>query len=166
MTSVTSYSFRFELDAGAERVFELFSDPRRLNDLTPRWFDLRPREPLDLPVNVGTEIAYRFRWRGLPLPWRSRIVEYRPPSQLTYEQVRGPYRYFRHEHLFEPTRTGTLAVDRVQYRSGLGAWWDRGFVKRDLDRIFRVRAARAAQLLAADPDPALSGRDRALVRTG
>jgi ligand-binding SRPBCC domain-containing protein len=47
----------------------------------------------------------------------SRITDWEPPHRLTYEQARGPYRWFRHEHSFETEGDGTRVVDKVIYRA-------------------------------------------------
>lgn len=148
MSRPRSYEVRFLLPATIERCFALFCDPSRLNSLTPDWFDLRPLEPAPKALSAGTEIAYRLRWRGLPMRWTSRIVEWEPPQHLTYEQALGPYRSFRHEHRFHPVSGGTEILDRVIYRPYGGSVTDRLFVRSDLETIFRHRAERSRELLA------------------
>lgn len=37
-----------------------------------------------------------------------------------FEQVRGPFRSFRHEHEFRPDGSGTLMIDRVKFDAPLG----------------------------------------------
>jgi ligand-binding SRPBCC domain-containing protein len=142
----SSYSHSFTLPAGLEATFRLFSDPGLLDSLTPSWFRLKPTSPVSLPLAPGIEISYRLRWRGLPLRWISRVVEWKPPHLLTYEQVRGPYRLFRHEHRFETEETGTRVFDRVIYRAPGGRPIRSFVVRPDLEKIFRhrERAARRA----------------------
>jgi ligand-binding SRPBCC domain-containing protein len=117
-----------------------------LNTLTPSWFDLEPQAHELQTLAPGVEITYRLRWRGIPLRWTSRIVDWEPPVRLTYEQVQGPYRWFRHEHLFEAEGTGTRVIDTVLYRAPGSRPIDRLLVRPDLKRIFRHReqAARLA----------------------
>lgn len=147
MNRTSTYTHHFTLEAGLAETFELFSDPRALNGLTPAWFNLKPAEPVPAPLGVGSQISYRLRWRGLPLRWTSRIAEWRSPELLTYEQERGPYALFRHEHRFEAVGAATRVIDRVDYRSGFGSWLDRTLVKADLERIFEHRARHARALL-------------------
>ncbi|MDH5521305.1 MAG: SRPBCC family protein [Acidimicrobiia bacterium] len=147
MSRNSTYSCHLTLEAGLAETFDLLSDPRALNGLTPTWFQLRPYEPVPTPLQVGSKISYRLRWRGLPLRWTSRMTEWRSPVLLTYEQERGPYAFFRHEHRFEAVGDATRVIDRVDYRSGFGSWLDRTLVQADLERIFEHRARRARALL-------------------
>jgi ligand-binding SRPBCC domain-containing protein len=149
------YSCSFTLPARLDQAFELFSQPSLLNALTPRWFDLRPLGAVPERLGIGSEISYALHWRGLPLHWTSRIVECQPPHRLTYEQVRGPYRSFCHEHRFSAAAGGTRVVDRVVFRGPAGATLDRLLVRRELERIFRFRA-RAARARCAGPLSALA----------
>lgn len=141
---------RFELQrVDIETAFALFSDPRRLNDVTPEWFSLIVRGPHPWPLRRGARVEYRFRWRGLPLPWRSLITEYHSPCSLVYRQDRGPFRYFQHEHYFEAVATGVVVTDRIIYRAWGGPWVERNLVRPDLQRILRHREAASRELLEA-----------------
>ncbi len=150
MTEPITFACRFRLRAEIEETFELFSNPDLLNAITPSWFDLEPDAGVPELLEPGVEISYRLRWRGVSLGWTSRIVEWEPPYRLTYEQARGPYRSFRHEHVFEADGSGTRVVDRVAYRVVGGAPIDRLLVRPDLERIFGHRAQAARLILEPD----------------
>lgn len=148
-----TYSHVFRLEATLEEVFGLFSSPALLNELTPDWFDLVPLAGAPEHLAQGVEIPYALRWRGVPLSWTSRIVHWEPPHRLTYEQARGPYRFFLHDHLFQAEPDGTRVVDRVDYRVLGGSLIDRLLVRPDLERIFTHRAEAARRILGCE-DPA------------
>ncbi len=150
MTDATCYSHRFRLPYDRREVFDLFADPHALDRLTPSWFRLHPASDLPEDLGAGSEITYRFRWRGLPLPWTSRLTDWDAPRFLAYEQRRGPYRYFRHEHFFEPVDGGTEVLDRVYFRSPGGRLFDRLIATPDLKRIFACRERKALALLGAE----------------
>jgi ligand-binding SRPBCC domain-containing protein len=74
-----------------------------------------------------------------------------PPRQFADVQVRGPYAFWQHTHLFEEKEGGTLCQDDVRY-------WPRGgwlvnalFVRRDVQRIFRYREQRLQELFKLAP---------------
>jgi ligand-binding SRPBCC domain-containing protein len=63
---------------------------------------------------------------GLPFTMTSRITELERPVRFVDEQVRGPFRRFRHEHLFEAAGGDTVMIDRITFAAPfwlLGAWW-------------------------------------------
>jgi hypothetical protein len=63
------------------------------------------------------------------------------------EQIQGPYRKWRHEHIFKETRKGTLMTDRVSYAVPGGKLIDRFFVRSDVQRIFEFRKNALTSLL-------------------
>lgn len=139
-----------------EEVFAYFADARNLEELTPPWLRFRIVTPGAIDMRAGALIDYRISLRGIPLRWRTRITEWEPPSRFVDEQLRGPYRLWRHEHRFIEQDGGTLCVDRVEYRVPLDALVHRWMVKPDLDRIF---AFRREQLLARFGTPGWQGFD-------
>jgi ligand-binding SRPBCC domain-containing protein len=99
-------------------------------------------------MRPGALIDYRLRLRGVPIRWRTAITVWEPPHRFVDEQVRGPYRWWIHEHRFAPAEGGTLATDAVDYGLRGGRLANRLLVQRDLERIFAFRAATLARLLA------------------
>jgi ligand-binding SRPBCC domain-containing protein len=134
-------------DRPLEEVFAFFSNPAKLAEITPARFAFRIVEQPDGPLFEGAEIEYRIRVRGLPVGWRSRITVWEPPERFVDEQIRGPYRFWIHEHSFRPDGEGTQVHDRVRYGVPGGALVDRLLVRPDLERIFEFRRAKLASIL-------------------
>lgn len=128
------------------RAFLFFEDPRNLFDITPDWlsFIMQDRDSKTVMFE-GAEFDYRIRWFSLSLPWKSRIEGYRPPGQFTDIQLAGPYRSWRHLHLFEEAEGRTVMRDIVTYQLPfgiLGSAVHALSVRRQLEEIFRYRAMR------------------------
>jgi ligand-binding SRPBCC domain-containing protein len=132
--------------APIDDVFAFFSDAKQLETLTPPWVRFQIVTPLPIAMHAGTVIDYRLRIRGLPIRWRSVIPIWEPPHRFVDEQVRGPYRYWRHEHRFEPHDGGTLVSDVIDYRVLGGRLVNRFFVQPDVERIFRFRQQKLAEI--------------------
>ena len=128
--------------ASREDVFAFFSDARNLERLTPPWLRFEIETPETILMQAGAEIRYRLRWHGIPLRWTSHITEWQPPRLFVDEQIRGPYRLWRHEHHFEEAEGGTRVRDRVLYAVFAPPFVERRFVRRDLERIFAYRQDR------------------------
>lgn len=128
------------LAAPPATVFETLAEPRRLDSLTPGWIRFgvveRPEK-----IAVGSRIAYRLRWHGVPLAWTSEIEVWEPPHRLRYRQTRGPWRTFVHEQTFREIEGGTLLTSTIDFRAPLGAL-GRWAGRRDLARLFASRKAR------------------------
>jgi ligand-binding SRPBCC domain-containing protein len=97
-----------------ERVFAFFADVNNLDVLTPPWLHFRILTP-NVALHQGCLIEYRIRWRWVPLLWRTEISVWEPPSRFVDRQIKGPYRQWVHEHVFEAKDGGTLCRDRVDY---------------------------------------------------
>jgi len=148
--SPTGRGFRLEarqvLPVPREAIFAFFADATNLQRLTPPWLQFYIVTPTPIAMRSGAMIDYRLRLHGLTLRWRSRIAVWDPPLSFVDEQVRGPYRSWRHEHLFEVTDAGTLCRDLVDYRVLGGRLIHRWLVRRDLLAIFAYRQQQLRKL--------------------
>jgi len=130
-----------------DETFAFFSDARNLERLTPPWlkFDVRTRG--DLTMREGLVIDYRIVLYGVPIPWRTRIDVWEPGVRFVDRQVRGPYRWWRHEHRFEAVEGGTRVIDHVDYVPRF-RWLTGALVRRDVERIFDYRQQALAELFS------------------
>ena len=130
-------------------VFAFFADAWNLEAITPPWLRFRI---LQAPERLerGCFLRYRLRLFGVPVGWRTEIVDWRPPRSFTNVQLSGPYRVWEHTHRFTAVRAGTEIYDHVRYRlpGGPLAPLGRRLVARWLDEIFDYRAERILELLA------------------
>jgi ligand-binding SRPBCC domain-containing protein len=146
-------SSQFEVEMVVPRrrdeVFAFFADARNLERLTPPWLRFEVATPEPILLHAGAEIQYRLRWHGIPLRWTSRITDWDPPRIFVDEQIRGPYRLWRHEHVFDEVEGGTRVRDRVLYAAPAPRFVERLFVRRDLERIFAYRQERLREIFGA-----------------
>ena len=129
-----------------QQAFAFFEDPRNLFDITPDWlsFVMKDRDS-KTEMFEGAEFDYTIRWFGIPIPWKSRMIGYKPPGQFTDIQLIGPYRSWSHLHSFEEVSDGTLMLDTVTYQLPLGPLGNLAHaltVRHQLADIFRYRAMR------------------------
>lgn len=125
---------------GPDEVFAFFSDAGNLDLLTPPWLGFRILTPTPIEMHAGTLIDYRLRVRGIPIRWRTEITAWEPPSRFVDVQVRGPYRWWHHEHRFEACEGGTRVIDEVEYLAPLHWLSEPLLVRRDVRRIFDYRS--------------------------
>ena len=122
-----------------EEVFAFFSDAANLDAITPPWVKFQTITPGPIEMRAGTLIDHRLRIRGFPIRWRTKITAWEPPARFVDEQIRGPYRLWVHEHLFEERDGGTLVSDRVRYAVRFDFIVHPLLVQRDVERIFAWR---------------------------
>lgn len=151
------------LDAPLETVFPFFADPRNLQELTPPWMHFRIHDPDRLQMRTGLLIDYSLRVRGLPLRWRSEILDYDPPHRFVDVQRRGPYRLWHHTHGFHDEGGITRVVDEVRYATWGGQLVDRLVLRPELRRIFGHRQERLDEIFGSAGETRLVFGDSAAV---
>ncbi len=122
-----------------DEAFAFFADARNLDSLTPSWVGLRILTPQPIEMRRGTLIDYQVRIHGIPIRWKTKITEWDPPHRFVDLQLRGPYRWWHHEHRFEACREGTRITDEVEFRAPLHLISHPLFVRKDVERIFDYR---------------------------
>ena len=132
-----------------DEIFPFFAEARNLETLTPPWLRFEVATPQPIVLRAGALIDYRIRVHGLPLRWRTEIVEWNPPHRFVDVQLSGPYQLWHHTHTFDERGDSTLCRDDVRYWPRGGALIDRLFVRRDIERIFAFRRKRLREIFGA-----------------
>jgi len=130
-----------------DETFGFFSNPENLDRLTPPWVGFKTLTPMPIPMTVGQLIDYRIRIRGIPVRWRTEITEWDPPHRFVDVQLKGPYRWWHHEHRFEACDEGTRIIDEVEYRAPFHWLSQPLVVRRDVARIFDFRTGALTRIL-------------------
>ncbi|MGP4033393.1 SRPBCC family protein [Pseudarthrobacter sp. 1C304] len=71
-------------------------------------------------ISLGEEVTWRAWHFGLPLHMTSRITEMQSPDYFVDEQVKGPFRRFRHRHEFNDNAAGSTMIDRIEFTAPFG----------------------------------------------
>ncbi|MFI4897518.1 MAG: SRPBCC family protein [Phycisphaerales bacterium JB059] len=144
------------LHAPIDRVFPFFADARNLERITPPFLQFHVLTPAPIDMNAGALIDYRLRVRGVPLRWRTQILEWNPPHHFVDLQLKGPYELWRHTHTFEPLDDHrTRCTDTVHYRppgGPLAPLVNALAVRRDVVKIFHHRQRALDELFPKDPE--------------
>jgi ligand-binding SRPBCC domain-containing protein len=150
---MSEFTFNAELwlPRPREEIFPFFSEARNLERLTPPWLKFEVLTPAPIPMQSGTLIDYRIRIHGIPVRWRTEIIEWDPPYRFVDVQLGGPYTLWHHTHTFIERDDGTLCRDQVRYRPRGGALVNRLFVRRDIEKIFHYRQQQLTALFGNAP---------------
>jgi ligand-binding SRPBCC domain-containing protein len=141
------------LGGSLEEVFAFFSDVHNLARITPSWLGFRIVGAPPHPLGEGAIIDYTIRLAGVPVRWRTRIVDWQPGKRFTDVQERGPYALWEHTHSFEPTAGGVRVRDEVRYAlpfGPLGSLAHAIAVRASLRRIFDHRRRVMAEIFPVE----------------
>lgn len=135
---------RQKIPAPLHRVWEFFTDPRNLAQITPADLDFQVLSTVPERIHPGLMISYQVRpLFGIPVRWLTEITHVEPGARFVDEQRVGPYRIWHHEHHFQSLPDGSVEMmDRVTYVlpfGWLGNLAHPFLVKPTLEKIFEFR---------------------------
>src|SRR5947209_3879942 len=107
--------------APAQAVFDFHRDPRNIERVAVSPAQARLLPPYDVPLRLGSVVRLRVTVLGfVPQVAETVIVVCDPPGELTDEQRRGPFRAWRHRHLFRGGDGDTELTDDIEYELPTG----------------------------------------------
>jgi len=137
------------LPRSVDDVWPFFCDAHNLEAITPPILSFEVLTPKPIEMKAGALIDYKLKIRGVPIRWRTEIAIWEPPHRFMDRQLRGPYRWWEHEHTFEAEDGGTRCRDRVAYHvpgGPLAPMANRLLVQRDVVNIFNYRGQKLAEM--------------------
>ena len=140
----------FLVASDLDRTWAFFSDAENLPRITPPAMGFRIETPMPIEMRTDVVLDYTIRWMGLPIRWRTRIIDWSPMQQFIDLQLRGPYTLWHHQHCFVASGTKTECTDRVIYKlpgGPIGSIAHALLVRRQLIDTFRYRRAAISRLL-------------------
>jgi ligand-binding SRPBCC domain-containing protein len=159
-----------------ELVFAFLANPSNLPHVMPpaqkvRIEDIRMQAPPARPVSAdpsrrfrsvaagtGSEILISFcpvRWLPQRVSWMARIVDFDWNRHFVDEQIRGPFRQFRHRHEVSAEIRqgveGTIVKDAIEYEppAGVAGWLLKAAIRSRFEETFAYRQKRLPEILAA-----------------
>jgi ligand-binding SRPBCC domain-containing protein len=131
------------IPAPVETVFAFHESPGALEKLTP------PDQPVTVEqrqggIQPGGTVVLRLGKPPLAIRWHARHTRYEKNRLFEDVQDKGPFAYWRHQHIFEPRGSETLLRDSIEFSlplgwlaNPLGGW----LAKRQLRKMFEYRHA-------------------------
>lgn len=152
---------RSSFPVAVSELFAWHQRPGALERLSPPWNPVRVLARSG-GIETGAEALLRVRIGPLPVTWRARHLDYEKDRRFCDQQLRGPFKLWRHTHLFEPIDAHrSILEDRIEYALPGPALVTRlggRRVETSLERVFRYRH----QTLAADLETIFRYRSRPL----
>ena len=93
-------------------------------------------------IELDESVTWEAKHFGITQRLTSKITEFNRPYYFVDEMVWGPFKSFKHEHLFEKILDKTLMTDKFHYESPyglLGRLADSIFLKRYMTSLLSIR---------------------------
>ena len=132
----------FIVKSDLKTTWDFFCKAENLPKITPAWMKFTILTPQPIDIKQDTLIDYTIHWFGIPLGWRTLMLDWSPQRQFIDLQLRGPYSFWQHQHTFTPCEEGTICTDRVLYQLPLklfGGVMNNLIIKPQLLEIFEYR---------------------------
>jgi ligand-binding SRPBCC domain-containing protein len=133
-----------------DTAWDFFSSPANLNVITPE--SMRFTIISELPDKIYSGLLIHYKISPLPFTrfnWTTKITDVEDPFFFADEQIKGPYKLWRHEHMFEIVPGGVKITDTVTYEIGksfLGWIAGKLFVHKKVKKIFSFRKKKLDEL--------------------
>jgi ligand-binding SRPBCC domain-containing protein len=126
-----------------EKVWDFFSSPKNLKDITPPHLRFHILSDNEDKMYAGQIVEYIVKpLLGIPLYWMTEITHIEPMKYFIDEQRFGPYSFWHHQHHFKEVHNGIEMTDIVHYKIPfwfLGDVANSLIVKNQLKKIFDFR---------------------------
>jgi ligand-binding SRPBCC domain-containing protein len=108
------------IGAPPEAVFAFHEKPGALEQLIPPWENVKLVASSG-SLQPGSRVVLRTKLGPLSLQWVAEHTEYEQGRLFADRQIRGPFAFWHHRHLFLHDGTGgTILRDEVDYEPPLG----------------------------------------------
>lgn len=139
-------------------AWKFFSDPRNLQQITPRWLDFRITSDVPEKMYAGMILSYKIRMLSpVPMNWITEITHVRDPHFFVDEQRFGPYRFWHHQHIFTEISGGIEMQDIIHYGLSFGIagrMANHLIVRGKLNKIFAFRRSELTNIFGDIPGKA------------
>lgn len=137
-----TFEAQSQLSVPADALYDYHRQPGAFNRLTP------PASRMEVlratgGIEDGAERLILMKQGPVAFEWLARHCDHIPGAGFSDIMVRGPFKRWRHDHLFLPEAEGSVLIDRINYALPLGHLLN-GLVRRQLTELFRFRHWRTA----------------------
>lgn len=163
---IEEFLARSEMPVPAAELFAWHARPGALERLLPPWQDVRIVGQTG-GIGDGSRVTLSVPAGPLRTRWVAEHRDCREGESFKDVQLSGPFALWEHTHRVEPVAEGRSTLeDQIRYALPLGVVGDRlgrGYVRRQLDRMFAFRHERTRLDLLAHERYELLGPKRILI---
>lgn len=142
--------YKQKFPVSLEKAWEFFSSPKNLKIITPPYMGFDISSDISEKMYEGIIISYVVRpFLNIPVKWVSKITKVEEPHYFIDEQIKGPYKIWKHQHKFKEIEGGIEAEDIIDYKLKpeiISRPVNYLIVKKQLEEIFDYRSKKMEEL--------------------
>lgn len=108
------FESRTPLSASPQEVFEYIRRPANLQAIAPPESQFVYVQPPPL-IELGSRLVCKVQTNGMIQQMTYEIVEMVSPERYREKMVEGPLRLWVHDSIVEPSPTGTVLINRIEF---------------------------------------------------
>lgn len=142
LAAVEYFKKKSNLPISQETLFRWHEGEGALKRLIPPWenVSLVQRDP---SLEAGSKVHLKNKIGPLSLSWIAKHTKYDPPNLFEDIQEIGPFKYWKHTHLFETIDKDTSSLtDSIEYQPPLFARPFNKIIRSKIEQMFRFRHQR------------------------
>ena len=140
---MNEFSFQSKINLNVKKVFDWHKNTFALERLTPPWdfVSVNKRQFINsYPLINGGKIEIKQKIFPLVnLKWKLIHQDYSENKKFTDLMLKGPFKFWRHEHIFQEKNLETNMIDKIQYKMHLSNDSLNSFIKNKLNKSFEYR---------------------------
>lgn len=113
-----SISIKTDID----KLFNFHRDPNNLSKISPSFVKVKIKNISELPLQKDSYAFLDVMIFGIVTSWEVKIKECVEPHLVEDFQIRGLFKYWLHDHIFEQQGSYVKMTDRVEYLPPFGFW--------------------------------------------
>ena len=110
-----SFKYKTKIKEPLNNVFDFYSNPRNINLLTP-WFAKVSCTP-EKKISKNEVFTIEINMFGIKNKVEILIKNYEENKLFTDLQIKGPFNYWEHNHIFKYENNETIMYDVINYNS-------------------------------------------------
>ena len=110
-----SFKYKTKIKQPLNNVFDFYSNPRNINLLTP-WFAKVSCTP-EKKISKNEIFTIEINMFGIKNKVEILIKNYEENKLFTDLQIKGPFNYWEHNHIFKYENNETIMYDVINYNS-------------------------------------------------
>ena len=110
-----SFKYKTKIKQPLNNVFDFYSNPRNINLLTP-WFAKVSCTP-EKKISKNEVFTIEINMFGIKNKVEILIKNYEENKLFTDLQIKGPFNFWEHNHIFKYENNETIMYDVINYNS-------------------------------------------------